>query len=511
MRWLAPIEYETENYTEDVEHARKLRYPGTCEWIRSQLNFRRWSEATASSSESLLWIHAIPGAGKTVLSSFLIDHIASFEFRSSSTVFYFLFKSTDIDKNSITAAARSLLYQLYKTCGSTDAAFVDDIKKHLNDSGQIHAKSFNKIWNLFFKYAANVTGLVIVIDALDECMEPKLLIRGLQQFGKGSAAKIVVTSRREKELIHDLRDWMSIEMGAQEITADIAAFLTHKVSRSPKLSHPLMRSSVLEALQSHSNGMFLWAALMIKDLKSKSSVYEIQDALRALPEGLNKMYESILRRLHCSLKPSPKELCVKVLRWVVCATRPLKLQELEEALKLEYTVETGLFDSDNALLYTERDIELACGSLLTVRSGTVQLIHLSTGEFLKNRSIRPNIDDALHQYLIDVPSVSARIASHCVSYLLSRCAPPTVLPAHESRTAKIDIDHLKQRLPLLDYACFNWLKHLVSSADVPQDISAGVIQSFFESYRCLVWIQWCFNLEPDCSFRLQIDIRHLLD
>lgn len=340
---------------------------------------------------------------------------------------------------------------------------------------------------------------MIAIDALDECIEPKLLIRGLQLLGEGSAAKIVVTSRREKELIHDLRDWMSIEMGAKEISSDIAAFLEYKVCRNPKLSHPLVRSSVLETLQSHSNGMFLWAALMIKDLKSKSSVYEIQDALRALPEGLDKMYESILRRLHRSLKPSPKELGLRVLQWVVCATRPLRLQELEEALKLEHTVEKSLFGFDYALLYTERDIELACGSLLTVRSGTVQLVHLSAGEFLQDPFIRLNIDDALHQYLVDVPSVSARIASHCVSYLLSRCAPPEVLSPHESRTAKDDVDHLKQRLPLLDYACFNWLKHLFSSAAVPLDSCASVIQSFFESYRCLVWIQWCFNLDASHS------------
>lgn len=511
VRWLAPIEYEAEYYTDDLEHARKLRHPGSCEWIRSQPNFRCWSETTVSFSESLLWIHAIPGAGKTVLSSFLIDHIAPFGFRPSSIVFYFFFKSTDIDKNSITAAARSLLYQLYKTRGSIDAALVDDIKKHLDDSGQIHAKSFKKIWSLFCEHAANVTGLMIVIDALDECIEPQLLISGLQQLCKDSAVKIVVTSRREQELVQNLRDWMSIEMGAKETTADIAAFLAYKVSRSPKLSHPLVRTSVLNAIQSHSNGMFLWVALMIKDLKTKSSVYEVQEALLALPLGLDKTYERILRRLHSSLKPSPKELCLRVLRWVVCATRPLKLKELEEALELEYTVERPRFDFDNALLYTERDIELACGSLLTVRSGTVQLIHLSAREFLRSPSVRLNIDDTLHQYLVDVPSVSSRIASHCVSYLLSRCAPPKVLPAHDNRTAKDDVDALKHRFPLLDYACFNWLKHLISSAEVPVDPCGSVIQSFLESYCCLGWIQSCFNLDPDCAFRLQIDIRDLLD
>lgn len=511
VRWLAPIEYEADYYKEDLEIARKLRHPGTCEWIRHQPNFRSWSESTARSRESLLWIYAIPGAGKTVLSSFLIDYTALFGFRPTSTVFYFLFKSTDIDKNSVTAAARSLLYQLYKTRGSTDAALVDDIEKHLNNSGQTHAKSFGIIWDLFCEHAANVTGLVIVIDALDECIEPRFFIRGLQQLSKNTAIKIVVTSRRERELVEALHDWTSIEMGSKEVAADIESFLEYKVSKSPKLSHPLVRSSVIRLLRSRSNGMFLWVALMIKDLKSKVSIYEIQDALQALPEGLDKMYERILRRLHTSLKPSPKELCLRVLRWVVSATRPLRMQELEEALKLEYTGATRLFGYDKALLYNERDIELACGSLLTVRSGTVQLIHLSARDFLQNPSTRLNLEGALQQYLIDVPSVSLQITSHCVSYLMSRCLPQDMLPVDNDRSPRYNIDQLKQSLPLLEYACFNWLKHFIRSTEKPTDEYADTMQPFFGSQCCLIWISICFSLDPDCSLRLRADIQELLD
>jgi hypothetical protein len=511
VQWLAPIEYEAEYYTEDLELARKLRHPGTCEWIRLQPNFQSWSKSTAGSRESLLWIYAIPGAGKTVLSSFLIDHTAPFGFRPSSTVFYFLFKNTDVDKNSITAAARSLLYQLYKTRGSTDAALVDDITKHLQNSGQSRAKSFRSIWKIFCEHAANIASLVIVIDALDECIEPRFFIRGLQQLSKNTAIKIIVTSRREKELVEDLRDWMSIEMGSKEVAADIESFLEYKVSKSPKLSHPLVRSSVVKSLRSRSNGMFLWVALMIKDLKSKVSVYEIQDALQALPEGLDKMYERILRRLHTSLKPSPKELCLRVLRWIVIATRPLKIQELEEALKLEYTGATRLFGFDKALLYTERDIELACGSLLTVRSGTVQLIHLSARDFLQNPSIRLNLEDALHQYLIDVPAVNLQISSHCVSYLKSRCLPEDMLPVGNDRSPPYDIHRVRQSLPLLDYACFNWLKHLIRSTEKPTDEYADTIQPFFESQCCLIWISLCFSLDPSCSLRLHAELQELLD
>ena len=352
---------------------------------------------------------------------------------------------------------------------------------------------------------------MIVIDALDECIVPRFFIRGLQQLATANAIKIAVTSRKEKELVEDLRDWMSIEMGSEEVAADIESFLEYKVSKSPKLSHPLVRPPIVNLLRSRSNGMFLWVALMIKDLKSKLSVYEIQDALLALPEGLDKLYERILRRLHTSLKPSPKELCLRVLRWVVSATRPLKMEELEEALKLEYIGATPLFGFDQALLYTERDIELVCGSLLTVRSGAVQLIHLSARDFLQNPSVRLNIDEALQQYLVDVPSVSLQITSHCVKYLMSRCSTPDMLPAENDRSATYNVGRLKQSLPLLDYACFNWLKHFIRSTEKPADEYADTIQPFFASQYCLVWISLCFKLDPDCSLRLQTDIQELLD
>lgn len=514
VRWLTPVEYEAEYYMEDLENARKLRHPGTCEWIRTQPNFKSWSESTAPSNDSLLWIHAIPGAGKTILSSFMIDHPG---FWPSSKVFYFLFRSTDIDKNSTIAAARSLLYQLYKNRRSADTALVDDIEAHLNESGQNRAKNYTIIWNLFCTYAINVTNLIIVIDALDECIEPGIFIRDLRKLSKDSAIQVVVTSRREKELVENLRDWMPIEMGSKEVAADIAAFLEHKVSTSSKLSHPLVRSSVLKLLLSRSKGMFLWVALMIKDLKSKVSVFEIQDALLALPEGLDRMYERILRRLDTSLQSSPKELCLRVLRWVVCATRPLKMQELEEALKLEYTDHGRFFGFDQAFLFTERDIELACGSLLTIRSGTVQLIHLSAQEFLQSPSIRLGIDKVLHPYLVDIPTTSLQITSQCVSYLLSRYSPAKKLPADDQQVHRFDQIQdfdavaLKKGFPLLDYACSNWVRHLVNVIDVPSDENNKPMRRFVESQCCLMWIEVCFILDPGCLVRLRADLDELVN
>lgn len=511
VRWLAPKEYDAEYYIEDLEYARTLRHPGTCEWIFADAEFKRWSESIAPSVESLLWIHAIPGAGKTVLSSFLIDRCsAPLAFQPSRPVFYFLFKNTDSDKNSTTAAARSLLYQLYKIRDAENSALVEDIKQHVIESGQVKAKNFKTLWSLFARHSAEITGLVIIIDALDECVEPRFLIRGLQKVSIDNKIKIIVTSRREIELVNDLQGWSSMGMGLQEVGADIKAFLEYKVSKSPKLSHPLIRSSILKLLQSRSKGMFLWVALMIKELKTKASIYEIQDALLSLPDGLEKTYERILKRLHDSLKPSPKMLCNRVLKWVLCATRPLKMNELEEALKMEYTGEARLFGFDRAFLYTERDIELACGSLLIVRSGTVQLIHLSAKDFLQKNPSNLSIDDKLQEYLVDVPVASLRIASQCTSYLVSRCPPEKMIPNDISSWSR-DVEGLKNEFPFLDYVCFNWLVHLTDSAISSTNESIKMIESFIQSLSGLLWIEICFALDPDCAFLLRMNLQTLLD
>ena len=114
--------------------------------------------------------------------------------------------------------------------------------------------------------------------------------------------------------------------------------------------------------------MFFWVALMLKELESTSTIDEIESALSSLPDGLNKVYERILTRLHNTLKPSRRTLCCRVLKWVTLAKRPLRLDEAGEALKLEYASATGDSSFTKNLLCSMRELELACGSLVTVKN-----------------------------------------------------------------------------------------------------------------------------------------------
>lgn len=508
VRWLAPAEYDVDYFEDDMDVARKLRHQGTCEWVLSLPSFNRWLSAVAPSEYSFLWVYAIPGAGKTVLTAFLIDSRTSI-FPAAPLLIYFFFKNTDADKNTPTAAARSLLYQLYKHLLNSKEGVVSELTEAVNKSGQTKSKSFRSLWDLVVKFASYVPELIIILDALDECDEAGNFQRRLVKLSREASVKIMCTSRREKEQVQELQRMPSFEMGLKEVSEDIRAFIEYKVSKSPKLRHPLVKSSIIRVLQNRNRGMFLWVALMIKELKSKISIHEIRKSLEFLPEGLSRVYEGILTRLDTSLRSSAREFCCRLLKWIVCATRPLKLQEVRAALQIDYSAD-DFSGSDETLLYSERDFELACGSLVVVRSGAIELLHLSARDYLQKRLFDPELPRALSDFFVDPEKSSSSLATHCTSYLLRFCHPGDLSPEDLCQWADSTVES-KAKLPLLEYATLNWLVHATDGISTFILAPHSSIFSFIHSRACLTWMYFCLVLKSYSSYQLRFDLNQFLE
>lgn len=322
ITWLAPVAYDVEYFSNDLASARTLRHPKTCRWILHKTEFTQLCDTCHRSGKSLLWIYANPGAGKTILSSFLIDHFESEDLDPlRGMVFYFFCKNTDVDKSTPTAVVRSLLYQLYKSVKDQKASqsLNSGLGAALDQSGQQSAVNFTVLWQLFSTHVIHLTPATIVLDALDECQNPDQLIEGLKELSEVGSLKIIVTSRKEVYLHQELDNVSSIEIASEDIDADIAAFVEAKVKASSRLSHPLVRDLVIMKLCNAHDGMFLWVYLVLKELKSCISMAQVQDALAKLPTGLDGIYKSILHRLETNLTRSSFDLCSKVLTWVVSA------------------------------------------------------------------------------------------------------------------------------------------------------------------------------------------------
>lgn len=180
---------------------------------------------------------------------------------------------------------------------------------------------------------------------------------------------------------------------------------------------------------------------MIKELKSLTTVKEIEERLLAAPKGLKQMHQTIITRLSITLSFSERFIAFKVLSWVMSAIRPLRLAEIHEILRFEIKR-----DSEDDLLYSEKDLELICGSLITTRNGVLQLIHLSTKKILQKRPDGMSSKDPRWPFYVDVREIGPQIALLCVSYITSH---------HFSSTSELEFKSDKfEIVPIIEQALF---------------------------------------------------------
>lgn len=140
VKWLAPTNHEASYFVDDRRSANKLRHPGTCTWILDRPEFDAWMNSAPNDTVTrMLWLTGIPGAGKTVLSSFVINRCSEVSSeKPSPPILYFFSKNTDSDKNSVLSVTRSLVFQLYSLFPANLSA---ELISSSNNSGKEKALS----------------------------------------------------------------------------------------------------------------------------------------------------------------------------------------------------------------------------------------------------------------------------------------------------------------------------------------------------------------------------------
>ena len=507
-QWLAPSNYEASYFSDDLRSACESRHPGTCTWILDRPEFKAWTNADPNiAATRMLWLTGIPGAGKTVLSSYVINRCSEISCKKpSASELYFFFKMTDSDKNSVLAVTRSLVYQLYSLFPTMLAS---DIISLRDGSGKDNALSDQRLWDLFVKHAKGMPDLTIVLDALDECDGVDVLLRRLKLLLQVSRGKVFVVSRKEEEIALELENFPQIFIGHESNKADIHSYVTTSIEKIPRFRGKSIQQRMISGLSSGHGGMFLWAYLMIKELKELGTVKQVDDALSSLPEGLESLHERIITRLDANLRGAHRQLATSILMWVVCAVRPLRLVELQEILRFEIgggkTTSPSFVDDDD-LLYSEKDIELACGALVISRNQTLQLVHLSTKEILTRRPLQMLSDDSRLAFYVDAQQANPHMATQCLSYMkthldgiesLTRPKLEAVSRLHLTREY-YDSTALLDKSPFIDYASISWQVHLIDSkVGLGLENVMRQLQLLLTYDLTKLWIELCVILRKD--------------
>jgi len=276
---------------------------GTYEWVFDQDGeedehmrvklgqFKCW----LSSDEPYFWINGKAGSGKSSLMSFIESDKRTEEalkmWSSSHELhifsFFFWRPGSDLQK-SITGLLQSLLYQLVKKKPAVTSAFV---------SSEV---SMHTVWTettLLRAVAQVLPGyhhdrLFFLVDGLDEFEGQYLrLLDTLFKLQSGTNVKICFSSRPEAALIKRLASFPSICL--QDISyRDINLFV--KQSLEPHQNQDTADDDIVADVESRSEGIFLWAALVCKSLVSGYEAGDdketTQRRLDSTPAGLEALF-----------------------------------------------------------------------------------------------------------------------------------------------------------------------------------------------------------------------------
>ena len=376
------------------------RVPGTCRWALEHELFKLW---LLNPQDSILWITAYPGCGKSVLSKSLVEERgrlldkicpASAEY----TVIYFFFKDNRRQR-SVTTALCSLLHQIFKIR-------LQLFKKHgkpaLMEGGERLRSDFQALWRLFIKTATDPeTGpIVCVLDGLDECgvEDRRAFLNKLRntfdnQSTRSNAEcklRFFITSRPYPEIECKLEKMSSRflfrirgEEHSQPLCEDInrvAAKKIQSLSRKKGFT-PSLKAKVLKKVFDNEQRNCLWITLLCRELQEQNHICENDwlAALEKIPRTVEKQYALFLDR------SSNASQALTILKIVIGARRPLTLQELSVALAIHSSIQSGSSFDDLQPLSEEamrNALSSLCGFLLVIYDGKVLLSHYTVFTFL---------------------------------------------------------------------------------------------------------------------------------
>ncbi|KAH0833905.1 hypothetical protein J3R83DRAFT_11089 [Lanmaoa asiatica] len=350
-----------------------------------------------------------------ILNSSVIDSLSTSRREGEILAFFYC----DFRNDRSTSSAefiRSILSQLLRELrGSAvnPGSLIEELIKAKERGGSTlnNAKKLTE-------FASRAAGLsskkpLVIVDALDECKDVQALLQTLMVLK--SHVWLFATGRPLHIIMGDLSGLPFISMDddmADKVSVDIGLHVIRELDARHRLRDldAELKSKIPSVLCKKAGGMFRRVRCSIDTLDWCISRKEVRSTLNGLPEGLNETYERIL--LAIDTKSQEGQLARRALIWLVEARRPLRLNELMEALSINFSTRT--LDRDSRPMHNGALLD-ACGNLVTyiAKTGIIILSHFSDREYLMGEFILTK----LPHYHIAWGRAELQLARSCMCYI----------------------------------------------------------------------------------------------
>ncbi|TFK18192.1 hypothetical protein FA15DRAFT_675483 [Coprinopsis marcescibilis] len=439
VKWLSDI-----NFRAFLADNLRKRAAETGMWIFKDGKFVRWK----GRRKGVLWGTGMPGAGKTILASIIIESFINLAKKNRRTCVAFAF-CRYTEELTVEQTLSGLIRQVLEDHPSTFAFIIPLYEHHtLRETrpsqtellGVLNAIASSDLFDDTFCF----------IDGLDEAKSNTQfdLLDTVSQL----PINFMFMSRPLPLLKDHVPEADFVDIIVQD--ADIERLIEDKLRGMKALAKLLEQDGwwdkVLSTVLRKSDGMFLVASLQLDMLRSCINIDGLRKALDGLPSGVGAMYSATMERIEAQ---DDSNVVKRALTWLIHTRRPLSMDDLLHAI----AVYPDTFKFNPELLLTVDTLLSLCCGLITYepKSNMVRLVHYTAKDFLEPYLKSEN------------PDPHSMMACTCVEHLLHHSLHVWINPDPDHHNYERAHEPIYQKHPFVEYAHKNWAPHSQRSISLP--------------------------------------------
>jgi hypothetical protein len=258
INWLSPVNYATQQ-SDFIGR----RQEGTGQWLLDSNEFQTWF----NQSKQTLFCPGIPGAGKTMITSIVVEHLSTkFQNDPGIGIAYLFCNFRRQQEQSPLDLLASLLKQLVQEQPSLPESVKSLYERHKDKQDR---PSFDEISKVLHSVVADYSRAFIIIDALDECQVSKgdrrNLLSEIFSLQAKTGINLFVTSRFIQEITKEFKGSMILEVRASD--EDVQRYLNGRILQTQLhiLKHGDLQDEIKTKIAEAIDGMYVPSHAFIVD------------------------------------------------------------------------------------------------------------------------------------------------------------------------------------------------------------------------------------------------------
>ena len=246
-----------------------------------------------------IWCTGIPGAGKTILASIIIDRLEQELVSNTEDGLAYVYCSYQNPEHTPLNLFASILQQLAQRRPILPQRIKDFYTRYIAEGTK---PALEEILVELQAISRDSNRVLIVVDALDEFAQDEgTRTSFLETMPRiGDKCRLLITSRTTTSVLDHIPTAVYINIDAKD--ADVARYLKNRIMRERRLQRIIasdagLEETIIKKILRNAKGMFLLARLHLDSLAKKHNRRDMRLALDGLPRELYDIYDEALQRV----------------------------------------------------------------------------------------------------------------------------------------------------------------------------------------------------------------------